>query len=233
MIAIIRETFEPDIANNITRFLEHPTAPMIKRLKEYTDLLSFDNMHDWHKWQTVYGFQRIQGSRRAYLTYGGGPEGGVVRLTNSTMGKAWYVWHRNWGLTANFVRIPRELTLVTRNEDGYEAIKLVMDGYELGENECYLDDLEDAAEENEPSEAPADEEDESDVGTDTEPEEEDDEEDLATALNNERREELEALNEQLQSYNDLLRNDSTVSGIMTMNMMINQTEERIRELNHQ
>ena len=95
-----------------------------------------------------------------------------------------------------------------------------MDDYELGENEYYLDDLEDSAEENEPSEGPADEEDKSDVGTDAEPEEEDDEEDIATALNNERREELEALTEQLQSYNDLLRNESTVSGIMTMNMMI-------------
>ena len=43
MIAIIQEQFEHNIANNITRFLEHPTAPMIRRFREYTDLLAFDS----------------------------------------------------------------------------------------------------------------------------------------------------------------------------------------------
>ena len=194
---------------------------MIKIFKEYTDLLSFDNMHDWHKWQSVYGFQTIHCSRRAYLTYGGGPEGGVVRLSNSN-GKMWYVWHRNWGLTANFVRIPEELTLVSRNEDSYEAIKLVMADYELGENEHYLDDMEDAAEENEPEESTY-------IDSDAETESE---EDIATSVRNEMRMELEALTEQLQDYNDLLDNERTASGIMTVNMMINQTEERIRYLNN-
>ena len=79
MISIIQETFDLPIANHIIRFLEHPTAPLIKRFKEYTDLLSFDELHDWHKWVGVLGFQTIPGSRRAYVTYGGGPEGGVVR----------------------------------------------------------------------------------------------------------------------------------------------------------
>ena len=90
MIAIIREQFEPNIADNITRFLEHPTTPMIRRFQEYTDLLTFDTRNDWHHWQQVYGFARIAGSKRAYMTYGGGPEGGVDRLTNT-----WYVWYRN------------------------------------------------------------------------------------------------------------------------------------------
>ena len=40
--------------------------------------------------------------------------------------------------------------MVTRYDDGYEAIKLVMDDYELGENENYLDDVEDAQDENYP-----------------------------------------------------------------------------------
>ena len=94
MIAIIREQFEPNIANSITRFLEHPTAPMIRRFQEYTDLLTFDTRHDWHKWQEVYGFARIAGSKTAYMTYGGGPEGGIVRLHVSTVqGKVWYIWH--------------------------------------------------------------------------------------------------------------------------------------------
>ena len=131
MIAIIQEHFEPNVANYITRFLEHPTAPMIRRFAEYTDLLSFDTINDWHKWQTVYGFLMISGSRRAYMTYGGGPEGGIVRLRNSmTLVTSWYTWHRDWGRPESIRRIPRELTPVTRLDDGYEAIKLVMDDYE-------------------------------------------------------------------------------------------------------
>ena len=149
MISIIQETFDSSIANHIIRFLEHPTAPLIRRFKEYTDLLRFDEIHDWHKWQSVYGFQNINGSRRAYVTYGGGPEGEVVRLNyrNTAPGrsiKVWYVWARGWGRTATLLCIPRKLTLVTRYDVGYEAIKLVMDEYELGENENYLDDVEDA-----------------------------------------------------------------------------------------
>ena len=60
MIAIIREQFEHNIADKITRFLEHPTAPMIKNFKEYNDLLTFDTSHDWHKWQTLYSFATIK-----------------------------------------------------------------------------------------------------------------------------------------------------------------------------
>ena len=42
-------------------------------------------------------------------------------------------------------RIPRELTPVSKHDDGYEAIKLVMaDDYELGEDEHYLDDMQDS-----------------------------------------------------------------------------------------
>ena len=125
---------------------------MIRRFAEYTDLLSFDTNHDWHKWQTVYVFQTINGSRRAYETYGGGPEGGIVRLRSSmTLVATWYAWHRDWGRPASILRIPRELTPMSRQEDGYEAIKLVMDDYELQENEYFLDDMEDSAEETEES----------------------------------------------------------------------------------
>ena len=100
MISILQEQFEPNIANLITWFSEHPTAPMIRRFREYTDLLTFDTRNDWHHWQTVYCFKTTNGSKRAYVTYGGGPEGGVVRLQDRSTalgrsGKAWYVWHRN------------------------------------------------------------------------------------------------------------------------------------------
>ena len=80
MISIIQETFDSSIANHIIRFMEHPTAPLIKRFKEYTDLLSFDELHDWHNWVHVLGFQTIPGSRRAYMTYLEGAQRGVVRL---------------------------------------------------------------------------------------------------------------------------------------------------------
>ena len=116
--------------------------------------MTFDTSHDWHKWQTLYGFATINGSKRAYLTHGGGPEGGVVRLSRSiTLDKTWYVWHRSWGRPANILRIPRELALIYGNGDGYKAIKLVMlDDYELLEDENYLDDLEDICGEDDDSE---------------------------------------------------------------------------------
>ena len=66
---------------------------------------------------------------------------------------SWPVWHRDWGRPATVLRIPRELMPVSRHDDGFEAIKLVMaDDYELGEDEYYLDDLEDSAEEQDDSE---------------------------------------------------------------------------------
>ena len=103
---------------------------------------------------SLYGFGTINGSRRAYLTYGGGPEGGIVRLRSSVTSAAlWYVWHPDWGRPASILRIPRELTPVSRHEDGYEAIKLVMaDDYELGDDEHYLDDMEDTVDEDDDSE---------------------------------------------------------------------------------
>ena len=48
------------------------------------------------------------------------------------------------------VDIPRELALVARYDDGYQAIKLVMDDYVLKESENFLDDVEDANDENYP-----------------------------------------------------------------------------------
>ena len=239
MISIIQETFDSPIANHIIRFLEHPTAPLIKRFKEYTDLLRFDDVNDWHKWQSVYGFQNINGSRRAYVTYGGGPEGGVVRRPDrltapGSSRNAWFVWRRGWGRPASFVRIPRELTLVTRYDDGYEAIKLVMDDYELGENENYLDDVEDAQDENYPDSECMMRNDEDDDNnserSDAETEYADEALVYAQFLNNEAREEIASLIEQIRVYNEQMGPESSVTEIMTLNMLINQAYARCREL---
>ena len=97
MISVIRDKFEHNIAHKITSFLEHPTAPMMKEFKRYTDLLTFDTHHVWHKWQEVLHFQKLQGTKRGYVTYdGAGQQGGVVRLadTSTAPGEsstAWYV----------------------------------------------------------------------------------------------------------------------------------------------
>ena len=199
------------------------------------------------------------------MTYGGGPEGGIVRLASSmTSTKLWYVWHRDWGRPATVLRIPRELTPVSRHDDGYEAIKLVMDDYELGEDEHYLDDLEDTVEDEQDSDYglrnddgdEADErrendearwggrqhedDDEDDDGgrerdpeTDAEDEMEDEAEDYEALVNNEMREEVAALVEQIRDYSERMGNESTPSGIMTLNMLINQANERCRELRTQ
>ena len=60
-------------------------------------------------------------------------------------GDGWYCWHRNWNERIQYTRIPDELEIIYRNDDGHEAIKMVMsnDNYEVGDDEHYLDDLED------------------------------------------------------------------------------------------
>ena len=120
---------------------------------------------------------------------------------------------------------------MTRYDDGYEAIKLVMDDYELGDNENDLDDVEDAADENYPDElgSPADGEDDSDAET----EYADKADVYALHLDNERREEIETLTEQLQTLHGLSSSQSPISEMMMMNMMINLAEARIIELRTQ
>ena len=148
MIAIIQEQFEPNIANTITRFLEHPTALTIKQKQKYSELLGFDTRNDWASWNSLYGFAQIlpkvKGGKRAYVTYGGGPEGGLVRSTSTSKASLWYVWHREWFQPARLTVIPRGLDVVYRSDDGCESVKLVMKDYQLGNEEAYLDDLEDA-----------------------------------------------------------------------------------------
>ena len=139
------------------------------------------------------------------MTYGGGPEGGIVRLRSSVTSAAlWYVWHRDWGRPATILRIPRELTPVSRHDDGYEAIKLVMvDDYELGEDEYYLDDMEDTAgdeqdseygmrnddddDNNDDDDEDANEGREDDPETEAEHEMEDEADDVQAMINNQRR----------------------------------------------
>ena len=61
-------------------------------------------------------------------------------------GDGWYIWHRNWGERIQYTRIPDALEIIYSNDNGHEAIKMVFmgtDGYEVGDDECYLDDLED------------------------------------------------------------------------------------------
>ena len=148
MIAIIQEKFDRNIADRITKYLEHPKARMIQQNKIYSELLGFDTRNAWASWNSLYGFAqilpRVQGGKRAYVTYGGGPEGGLVRLTSTSRGSLWYVWHRDWFQPARLTVIPRGLDVVYRSDDGCESVKLVMKDYELGYSEAYLDDLEDA-----------------------------------------------------------------------------------------
>ena len=116
-----------NIANHIIRFLEHPTSIRMKEHFIYRDLLSFDDRNDWGQWQTVYGFAGIGRYDRHYMTYGGGPEGGVVRLSSG-----WCVWRRDWFRDAESVRIPKALRVIyLHNDDGHEAIKLVTRDYDL------------------------------------------------------------------------------------------------------
>ena len=133
MIAVIQDKFEHSIADKITGFLEHPTAPMIKEFKRYTDLLTFDKHNDWHKWQSVSHLTKLAGTKRAYVTYNkGGQQGGVARLSyrntdTESSSIAWYVWNLGRNPYVYAQRIPSELVLVERSDDDYQAIKLVLE----------------------------------------------------------------------------------------------------------
>ena len=171
MISLLHEQFYDVIASKIMSFMEHPTAKMMKDHFEYMEMLKFDPRHDWSEWQTLYGLAHVGRHDRHYLTYGGGPEGGIVKGYRD----GWYIWHRDWGTGATYTRIPEELEIIYKNDDGYEAIKLVMSkhNYEVADNEHYLDDIEtemdwiytieDRETEDDESEDDDSEEDESDV----------------------------------------------------------------------
>ena len=170
------------------------------------------------------------------MTYLEGAQRGVVRLPDRDTGsrKVWYVWSRGWGRPITLVDIPRELALVARYDDGYQAIKLVMDDYVLKESENFLDDVEDAEDENYPDcecMLKNDEDDDNNSErSDAETEYADEGLVYAQILNNEAREEIASLMEQIRVYNEQLGPESSVSETMTLNMLINQAYERCREL---
>ena len=158
------------------------------------------------------------------MTYGGGPEGGIVRLCSSmTLVASWYVWHRGWGRPASVLRIPRELTPVSRHDDGYEAIKLVMlDDYELGEDEYYLDDMEDTVDEEEDSEYGMrnDDDDEANEGR-----EDDDEANESDSETTQAAAEIAELQEEIREQTEQLPRETTEEGIRRRNTLIRTDEE--------
>ena len=132
--------------------------------------------------------------------------------------------------------------MVERSKDDDQAIKLVLEStYELKHGEYYQDDVEDMAltyAEAEESESGLmnDDNDSANEGREDEesPDEmEDEAEDYEALVNNEMREEVAALVEQIRDYSERMGNESTPGGIMTLNMLINQAAERCRELRMQ
>ena len=79
MISLMYEILDDIIADKIITSLEHPTARMLKDHLEYTEALKFDPRNKWGEWQTLYGFAHIGNHNRHYITYAGGPEGGIMR----------------------------------------------------------------------------------------------------------------------------------------------------------
>ena len=82
MISIINQKFEQSIANNIIKYLQHPTATMIRDQFEERD-------DDEDEWKRVYGFAT---PGIYYTTYGGGPSGGIVSFRD----RGWCEWHQQW-----------------------------------------------------------------------------------------------------------------------------------------
>ena len=102
------DMFDDIIADKIITFLEHPTARMLKDHLEYKEVLRFDPRNDWGGWQTLYGFAHIGNHNRHYITYGGGPERGMM----TSYGDGWYCWHRNWNERIQYKRKPDALEII-------------------------------------------------------------------------------------------------------------------------
>ena len=171
------------------------------------------------------------------MTYIERSQAGVVRLPDRDTGsrKVWYVWSRGWGRPITLVDIPRELVLVGRYDDGYhQAIKLVMDDYVLKEGENLLDDLEDEHDGDHPDSEHWMREDEDDDNnserTDAETEYADEELVLGQHLNNEAREEIASLMEEIRNHHERMRDESNSDGFLTLGMLIRQADVRCEEL---
>ena len=113
------EMFDDIIADKVITFLEHPTARMLKDHLENKQVLKFDPRTDWSEWQTLYGLAHTGNHDRHYLTYGGGPEGGIVKQ----FGGSWFGWHRGWGTRATYTRIPDALEIIFTNDDGSKPLQ--------------------------------------------------------------------------------------------------------------
>ena len=96
------------------------------------DLLSFDTRNEWQTWNTMY-CTKVNRNRRAYVTYGGGPEGGLVHFRGiGTRGVE----------IGEHTRIPQEVQVRYKiNPDSSEYIKLAMLDYEPKEVELHADDF--------------------------------------------------------------------------------------------
>ena len=96
------------------------------------------------------------GKVKHYLTYGGGPDGGVVYFTNrgyyDFRKSGWYVWHRDWGVAATYLKVPDGLDVLYYDNDGAENVKLVTGDYEFGDHDYLWDDILEMQEENESEE---------------------------------------------------------------------------------
>ena len=158
VIETIKYAFNDHVSNIIISFLSHPTADLMKEHIRHKELCSFDEGTDWTRYQKLYGWTKIRKVKH-YLTYGGGPEGGVVRFRRG----GWHVWHRDWGGRADYVEIPEELEVVYYdNENGVEAVKLVPNDYQTGDCDRFWDEILEGQDEEESESEEEEEEEEED-----------------------------------------------------------------------
>ena len=106
-VSLMYEKFNDITAAKTITFLQYPKAKMMKHDLALQEVLKFDII-DWSEPKTLYGFAHIGNHESHYLTYGGGPEGGIVK----SYGDSWYVWHRDWATKATSTRIPDELDII-------------------------------------------------------------------------------------------------------------------------
>ena len=159
IIETLKYAFNDHVGDIVISFMSHPTADLMKDYFEYKELCSFDQRNDWTRFNGLFGWTMIgpRGKVKHYITYGGGPEGGIVHLKN----RGWYVWHRSWGVAVTYLKVPDGLDPVYYyGEDGVERVKLITGDYECGDDEHLWDDILECQEENESEESESEEEEE-------------------------------------------------------------------------
>ena len=138
MVDILYERFEPDIANNIRKFLQTPEAAMIKA---YWTLVRkcyrFDNGTRWYEWKRIDHVFKKNGMRYYRIFERSIMFRGIVKRDDNWC--IWQLWSVEGNNAMHYKKIPHSLQGIFKSDEcGYHWIKFELEDYE-GEDRGHFD----------------------------------------------------------------------------------------------